>query len=258
MRNEEKLLTVARYLEGDMTLQEKAEFETSAKADPELQELLAEYKIVHQTLKMKLAPDEADKQLQGTLAALNKQYFAVGNTQAAQEGPVTTKAGPVVVSLKPYLKWMSVAAVLFIGLLVWAPWSANLYEKYAISKEMSVVERGEGDQNNLNKAAELYNSGDFAGASGLLQKEYALTPDNSLVAYYYGVALIETAKLAEARTILTKTYTGESVFKYDAAYCIALSYVKEKNNADALSWLSKIPQGTSNYDKAQELTKKLQ
>ena len=141
MMNEEKLLTVARYLEGDMELQEKEEFESSVQTDPELQQLLAEYKNVHQTLKMKLAPDEADRQMEGTLAALNKQYFVAENTQAAQEGPVTTKAGPVVVSLKPYLKWMSVAAVLLIGLLVWAPWSASLYEKYAISKEMSVVER---------------------------------------------------------------------------------------------------------------------
>ena len=253
MMNEEKLLTVARYLEGDMELQEKEEFESSVQTDPELQQLLAEYKNVHQTLKMKLAPDEADRQMEGTLAALSKQYFADNATQAGAKAAV-----PVVVSLKPYLKWMSIAAVLIIGLLVWAPWSANLYEKYAISKEMSVVERGEGGQNNLDKAAEFYNAGDFTTASGLLQKEYALRPDNSMVAYYYGVTLIETAKSAEARTILTKIFEGESVFKYDAAFYIALSYVKEKNNQEALSWLSKIPQGTSNYDKALKLTKKLQ
>lgn len=252
MMNEEKLLTVARYLEGDMELQEKAQFETSIETDIELQELLAEYKNVHLTLKMKLAPDVADRRVEATLATLSKQYFA-GNAIATGK-----KADPVVVSLKPYLKWISIAAVLVIGLLVWAPWSANLYEKYAISKEMSVVERGEGGQNNLDQAAEFYNSGDFKAASGLLQKEYKLAPDNSLIAYYYGITLIETAKPAEARSVLTIIFEGESVFKYDAAYYIALSYVKEKNDQDALIWLAKIPQGTSNYDKAQELTKKLQ
>lgn len=251
MMNEEKLLTVARYLEGDMELQEKEVFESSVQADPELRELIAEYKNVHQTLKMKIAPDEADRQLEATLSALSKQYFKDSEAEAGKQ------AAPVVVSLKPYLKWLSVAAVLVIGLLVWAPWSASLYEKYAISREMSVVERGDGGQNNLDKAAEFYNAGDFKAASGLLQKEYALKPDNSLVAYYYGVTLIETAKSAEARTILTKIAEGESVFKYDAAYYIALSYVKDKNNQDALIWLAKIPQGTSHYDKAQELTKKL-
>lgn len=250
MMNEEKLLAVARYLEGDMENQEKAQFETSVQTDPELQQLLAEYKDVHLTLKMKLAPDEADKKMEATLSALSKQYF----TDASEE----TDQKTVVVSLKLYLKWMSIAAVLIIGLLVWAPWSANLYEKYAISKEMSVVERGEGGQNNLDQAAQFYNAGDFSAASDLLQKEYTLTPDNSLIAYYYGVTLIETNKTAEARSVLSKIFEGESVFKYDAAYYIALSYVKEKNNHDALIWLTKIPQGTINYDKAQELTKKLQ
>ncbi|MOA63381.1 hypothetical protein D3C78_1890890 [compost metagenome] len=63
--------------------------------------------------------------------------------------------------------------------------------------------------------------------------------------------------MEEARAVLSKLYDGESVFKYDAAYSIALSYVKQKDNQQALSWLSKIPQGSTNYDKAQELSNKL-
>lgn len=252
MMNEEKLLAVARYLEGDMEHQEKTEFEFSIQTDPELQGMLAEYKNVHQTLKMKIAPSEADADVKATLASLNRQYFK-------DETSLETKANasPKIVSIKPYLKWMSVAAVLIIGLLVWAPWSAGLYEKYAISKEMSVVERGEDNKNNLEKAANFYNSGDFTSASDILQKEYADSPENSMVAYYYGVSLIETEKMDEARTVLTKIYDGASVFKYDAAYYVALSYVKEKSNPEAIAWLEKIPSGTSNFDKAQELIKML-
>ncbi|WP_316817457.1 hypothetical protein [Pedobacter nyackensis] len=253
MMNEEKLLTVARYLEGDMELQEKESFEASVQTDTELQDLLAEYKNVHQTLKMKIAPSEMDGQVEATLSSLNQQYFK-GEVLAE----AVVKDAAKVFSIKPYLKWMSVAAILVIGLLVWAPWSANLYEKYAVSKEMSVVERGEGDKNNLEIAADFYNAGNFAAASGVLQKEYELKPDNSLAAYYYGVSLVETDRIEEARTVLTKVFEGESIFKNDAAYYIALSYVKQKNNQEALNWLAKIPLGTSNYDKAQELTKKLQ
>lgn len=252
MMNEEKLLAVARYLEGDMEHQEKTEFEFSIQEDPELQGMLAEYKNVHQTLKMRIAPSEEDAQVEETLSSLNKQYFK--DESSLKTKSITT---PKIVSIKPYLKWMSVAAVLIIGLLVWAPWSAGLYEKYAISKEMSVVERGEGDKNNLDKAADFYNSGDFILASDILQKEYADNPDNSMVAYYYGVSLIEIGKTVEARKVLTKIYDGASVFKYDAAYYMALSYIKEKNNQEAIAWLEKIPSGTSNFDQAQELTKKL-
>lgn len=246
MMNEEKLLTVARYLEGDMELQEKQEFETLLQTDGELKTLLAEYKNVHQTLKMKIAPSEEDKEVEATLAAFGKQYFK------NQEHP------PVkVVRLQSYLKWISVAAILVIGLLVWAPWSANLYDKYSISKEMSVVERGADTKNNLEKAADFYNAHDFSAAREILAQEYALSPENSLVAYYYGITLIETGKENDARTILTNLYEGESVFKYDAAYYIGLSFVKQKDKQQALAWFAKIPQGTSNYDKAQELIKRL-
>lgn len=253
MMNEEKLLAVARYLEGDMELQEKESFEASVQTDTELKELIAEYKNVHQTLKMKIAPSETDRQVEATLSLLNQQYFGLEPGMETVRQPAAR-----VFSIKPYIKWMSVAAILVIGLLVWAPWSSSLYEKYAISKEMSVVERGEGDKNNLEIAADFYNEGNFAAASGILQKEYALKPDHSQVAYYYGVSLVELNKIEEARTILIKIYAGESVFKFDAAYYVALSYLKQKNNQEALTWLAKIPPGTSNYENAQALTKKLQ
>lgn len=241
-------MTVARYLEDDMELQEKTAFEALLQTDPELQELIAEYQNIHQTLKMKIAPSEADRQVGATLSSLTAQYFKTDT----KEEPLTR-----VVSLKPYLKWISIAAVLVIGLMVWAPWSANLYQKYSISKEMSVAERGDTGKNNLDKAAEFYNAADFAAANKILRKEYTLAPENSMTAYYYGITLTETGKPAEARAVFTKLYAGESVFKYDAAYCIALSYLKEKNNQQAMEWLSKIPEGSTNYDKARELIKKL-
>lgn len=255
--NEEKLLTVARYLEGDMEVQEKESFEAQLQSDKELQSLIAAYQNIHQTLKMKIAPATEDRQVEATLAALNKQYF--------EEGAVTESTGKEnktevvkVLSLNQYLKWLSLAAVLIIGLFVWAPWSADLYEKYAISKKMSVAERGAGQAEVLEKAASLYNNGDYAGARKLLEKGYQAKPEHSITAYYYGITLIETGSYDEARTVLTKLYNGESVFKFDAAYYIGLSYVKQKNHQQALEWLIKIPQGTSHYANARELTQKLQ
>lgn len=247
MKNEEKLLTVARYLEGDMEPQEKQQFETLLQSDQELQDLLDEYKNIHQTLKMKIAPSQEDKDVEATLTSLSKQYFKDGSVK------IETK----VVSLSSYMKWISVAAILIIGLFVWAPWNTDLYERYRISKEMSVVERGDGNKNNIEKAADLYNAGDFAAAGNILEKEYLADTGNSLVAYYYGITLIETNKADKARKVLTILYTGKSVFKYDASYYIGLSYLKQNNHPQALEWLEKIPQGSPVYEKAQELIKKL-
>lgn len=249
--NEEKLLTVARYLEGDMELQEKQEFEAQLEKDTELQNLVAEYKDVHETLKMKIAPSEADKEVEATISGLNKRYF--GN---AQQTVPLVKSEAKVVSFKTYLKWISVAAVLVIGLFVWAPWSSSLYDKYAISKQMSVAERGE-SAGALVKAAEFYNAGDYDDARKIMQKEYMSNPQDPLLSYYFSITLIKNSQEYEARTVLAKLYEGESAFKYDAAYYIALSYIKQDNKKDALIWLSKIPEGTANFEKAKELSGKL-
>jgi hypothetical protein len=238
---EDKILAIARYLEGDMEAGEKAEFEASLQTDAELQELAAKYRAIHQTLKMKIAPDEQDKQVENTLKGMNQQYFKQTKT----------------VSLKPYLKWLSVAAVLLIGLFVWAPWSSGLYEKYSFSKQMLVAERGTDNQAQLSKAAELYNKGDYAEARKILGKEYMFNPQSPLLTYYFAITLIETKQTYEARTLLKHLFEGQSVFKYDAAFYAALSLVKEDKREGAIQWLQKVPKDNVNYAKAQELIAEL-
>lgn len=242
MANEDKSTDVARYVEGDMEAEELQAFELLLREDAELQGLLSEYHNIHQMLKMKIAPDARDKAVENTLLELNEKYFRK-----------TAKT----IALNGYLKWISIAAVLIIGLLVWAPWSGGLYEKYTISREMSVAERGTGAEQKIEDAAILYNSGDFSGAAKILAPVYRSNPERAMVAYYYGISLIEDNQENEARKVLLKLYEGTSVFKYDALYNIALSYVKERNHKEALVWLSKIPAGDTNYGKAQELIGKL-
>ena len=122
---------------------------------------------------------------------------------------------------------------------------------------MSVAERGAGKQTQLEKAAEYYNHKEFKAAGDLLSKEYEAHPKNSQAAFYYAITLIQNKQEGKARAILQELYKGESVFKYDAAWYMALSYVKVKDKVNAKAWLDKIPVGTSNYAKAMELKGKL-
>ena len=242
---EEQILQVTRYLEGDMEIQERIDFVKLLEQDAVLRSAVEEYRNLHRTLKSKLAPDPADLEFQKTLSSLNKEYFNAGVPVAKKEAKVF--------SLAPYLKYISIAAVLVIGLLVWAPWTGGLYEKYSISKQMSVAERGSASETAVAAGAVLYNKGDYEGAKKIFQKEYMMNPQNLMLSYYFAITLIETSKEYEARTILMHLFNGESVFKYDAAYYVALSFVKEKNKKEALAWLNKIPPGTANHAKAQAL-----
>ncbi|WP_152969609.1 hypothetical protein [Pedobacter sp. Hv1] len=239
---EDKILLTARYVEGDMDEAENADFEMRMQSDTELQEHLKDYKHVHQRLKIQLAPDQQDIAFKETLKHTGAQYFAA----------------PKVVSFKTNLKWLSgVAAVLIIGLLVWAPWRSNLYQTYHIDAQMLVTERGAEKITDLDKAAVLFNDQKYVEAQNLLAKLVQQQPENAMIHYYYGLSLIEINKLVEARSILTPVYGNESVFKYDAAYAIAMSYLKEDQKSDCKIWLQKIPEGTTHYQKAIELLGKL-
>jgi hypothetical protein len=241
--NDDSIFMASRYVDGDMSTEERNDFESLLQANAELRAYVAQYTAAQNALRIKLVPDTGLDNLKQTLGSLNHQYF---NEEAK------------VVSLKPYIKWLgAVAAAMLLGLMVWAPWQKSLYEQYGTATSMSVTERGAGAQTDLEKAADFYNKKNFTIAEKLLAKVFTEKPENSLAAYYYAITLIENKQDAKARGILGKLYAGESAFKYDAAYYIALSYIKEKDKKNCRLWLEKIPPGTANYKKAKELEGKL-
>jgi len=241
--NNDSILQASNYVDGEMDLQQQKDFELQMQGDAELREYVGQYLQATVALKARLAPDANLDNLKQTLDKLNKAHF---------------KAEAKVVSFKSYTRWISgIAAILIVGLVVFNPWKKSLYEEYSTASSMSVSERGEGAQTDLEKAAAYYNKKDYIAAEKLLAKEYAANPQNSMAAYYYGITLIQDKQEAKARTILQQLYKGESAFKYDAAYYIALSYVKQNDKANARKWLKNVPPGTSNYTKAKELEGKL-
>jgi hypothetical protein len=245
---DDSILKASRYADGDMDPQEQQQFELQLQTNAELKEYVEQYKLASIALKNHFSPDENRVKLKQTLGGLNDQYFK------EEAKVVTLKPEAKVVSFKNYSRWISgVAAILLIGFFLFNPWRKSLYDEYNTATTMSVAERGAGPQTALEKAAAYYNNKKFTNAETLLAKQYAANAKNSLVAYYYAITLIQNNQEANARVVLENLYNGDSAFKYDAAYHIALSYVKEKNNAEAKKWLKLVPVGTSNYNKAVEL-----
>lgn len=240
---EDKILWTAQYVEGDLDEAERLEFENLLTHDEELKQYLADYYDIHSSLQMELADDNGRNALVETLQGLNKEHFAASQ--------------PKVVKLSSYLRWVSgVAAVLVLGMLIWAPWKGDLYEQFNTAPQMNVAERG-AEVSDLDKAAILFNDKRYNEAKPALAKLNTADPANAMVAYYYGVSLIETNEVAKGRLMLEELFKGQSVYKYDAAYAMAMSYLKEDKKADTKFWLEKIPDGAVQYEKAQSLLKKL-
>ncbi|RZL19151.1 MAG: hypothetical protein EOO89_04205 [Pedobacter sp.] len=226
---QEHILLVARYLEGDMEMQEMIAFESKIKNSEELRQAIESYKISKNPVQSK---------------------HEVITSSTLQ--PVLKKT-----SKKPLIIGLIVALLIATGLFLWAPWSSGLYEKYAISREMPVLKGGSDAQSNIAKGASLFNEGKYDKSRKLLQTEYMLNPQNPVLSYYFAITLVETGKEYEARTIFMNLYKGETTFKYDAAYYVALSFIKEGDKSAAKEWLKKIPAQYANSSKAKALVAEL-
>lgn len=251
---EDKILWTARYAEGDLSEEERLEYENLLRYDKELKAYLLDYHDAHGSLIMFMDYDDERNALVAGIQNLNEVYFA---DDAIVDQPAPVAPSQKTVKFKPYLRWLSgAAAILLVGLLVWSPWKADLYQQYQIVPSMSVTERGAA-QNELDQAASLFNAQKYTEAKPLLAKLHAADNKNAMIAFYFAISLLQTSETAKGRLLLEDLFKGQSVYKNDAAYAMAMSYLKENKKTDAKFWLEKVSNGAVQYDKAQELLKKL-
>jgi tetratricopeptide (TPR) repeat protein len=237
---------IARYAEGEMTTDERAVFETALASDESLRKQLALYQEVHVSLKHHFNAGEQRIPLQDTMQSLRGEFFGVASQPAK------------VISFKRYLRSaVAVAAILIAVIMIWQPWKPGLFKEFSETSMAAPAERGNSSDNLLEQAVDAFNKKDYARAASVLQQVKQQDTANSFVNFYYGVSLLQTNRIAEARETFNQLYAGQSAFKFDAAFYQALGYLKEDNKEQCRAWLQKIPSDAPNYNKAQELLNKL-
>jgi predicted Zn-dependent protease len=242
---------IARYAEQEMPADERQTFEAALQADASLQQQLAQYQEVHDSLQQAFSRDEQREQLKHTLQGMRGEFFA--NKAEAKKD----KKGGKVVSMFGVMKVaVAVAAVLVIAVLVWDPFT-NVYDQYAPTTMPTQVERGSHTDSVLNQATVAFNNKEFTTAAVYLAEVTQKEPDNSFANFYFALALLESGQSRQARDTLKLLFEGQSTFKYEAAFYLGLSYAKAKDEKAARQWLEKIPAEAGNYEKAQKVLKKL-
>jgi len=239
---------INRYLDGEMSADEAKAFEEQMQQDADLKLEVELLKDVNETLKMKLHPGYNEPGLRNTIKEMNDEYFSKRSEQIK------------IIPFRRY-RWIAAAAAILIFMLVltvWSPWKKDdLYKQYASIQMPAIAERGATADSLLKLAVENFNNEKFAEAIPLFESILKDSSQNSFVEYYYGIALLQNDQIEKSRTFLGKLYEGASLFKYDAAFYLALSFLKEKNKPACKDWLNKIPADAGPYNKAQELLKKL-
>lgn len=248
---------IVRYVEDELTEEEKRQFEADLQNDPSLVAQLSLYRELKATLQQRLPQDATGEALRSTLSDMNKKYFAAPG-QAAHSGAPRKVGRPV-----SRLRWMTAAAaaaciIAVIGLLL-LPSRNNedAFDRLGHTEMVSTTERGGNADSLLQQAAVFFNRQEFARALPLLDKAVKADSSSQLALFYRGVASWHTGAIEAARQDLSRIYNGESILRYEAAFYMALSYASQKNKVAAEEWLKRIPAGTPVSDRAKELENKL-
>ena len=243
---------IGLYLDGGMNAEESKAFEVQMQQDTGLQKEVLLLKDLNETLRIKLYPDNDDLSLAANLDKLRDEYF--------RGKSVSDQSRARIVSIRR-TRWIASIAAVFIGIImltIWKPWEKqDLFRQYASIEMPGVAERGVHADSLLIQAAEKFNKKEFAGSLQPFEKILKADPQNAFARYYFSIALLENGQLDSSRNELMQLYNGLSLFRYDAAFYLALSYLKVNDKTGCKEWLNKIPAGAGAYNRSRELLKKL-
>ena len=239
---EELYIAFENYLNDEMSLEEKTIFENQLQNDDKLREQFELYKQTTQFLEVKFSNDTVD--FKKNLKSISENHFADKIEKKSK-----------VISLQS--KWFAIAAMLVVFIGVWYLNSSGnpSYLDYNNHNEAHFVERSDGNPN-LKTAQDYFNSKDYQKASETFAKIENLTnPETQL---YYAISLIETDDYSKAKILLENINKGNSVYKEDAIWYLALSSLKQKNYDESKKYLQQISEDSEKYNSAQKLLNDLE
>ncbi|NIG56895.1 hypothetical protein [Chitinophaga sp. Cy-1792] len=228
------------YLSGLMNEAGKTAYIEKLKSNPGLAGRVKRFDAIRKLLAQRVCSDTERDEFQHLLFGHRNAWFSTKESEGM-----------------PIRKYVIGTAIIAIGLatmLYISPWRKNIYSQFS-STEMQAIEN---DTLRLPpQVMEDFNKGHFSDALNMLNDVLVKNPNNIYARYYRGVCLINLNQVDPARTDLLTVYNGQNPIRYEAAFYIALSYLKEGNKQECLEWLLKIPESAPNYLKVQKLIEEL-
>lgn len=261
---------IIRYVDDELSAEERLLFEADLRTDPSLQAEVALYGELRSALRQRLPEDAGVAALRDTLQNLNAKYFAGAAITRAMD-PATPASHPsdpdkgaktIPMKTIPMKKWLiataAAAAVILAIVWAWPPGTKNYLDKLGETEMIGTAERGDNADSLLQQAAGYFNKQDFDKALPVLDKAVAADSNDQLALFYRGVSEWHTGSVVAARKDLQKVYAGGSLLQYEAAFYMALSHAGQNDKAAAREWLKKIPEDAPVAEKAAALSKKLE
>jgi DNA-directed RNA polymerase specialized sigma24 family protein len=238
--SEKDLLETDRFLSGLMSEADRKAFTGRLQTDALLNQQVKRFDAIRQLLGQKICADADRDELQHLLFTHRNAWYTLKDN--------TT------IPIRNYVILTAMIAAAMAILLYVSPWRKNIYRQFA-STEMQIPDI---DSLRLPEEAIVqFNHGHFNEAVVLLNNALNTNPGNLYARYYRGVALIDQNQLKNARKDLLTVFNNSGELRYEAAFYMALSFLKEGRKQQCLEWLLKIPPGAPNYLKVQKLIEEL-
>lgn len=240
---EEVYIAFEKYLQNEMTLAEKQAFENRILNDSDLHESFELYKAANQFLETKFSKETADFKS-------NLQLISKENTTNEM-----ILGKPKVIPL--FSKWFAIAASVVVFISIWFLMqnSTAEYSDYNQHEKAYFTERSVGNDN-LKLAQDAFNNKEYDKAVANFEKvtKEELGVEGNL---FYAISLIEVNQFDKAEAILIEINEGGSVYKEKAIWYLGLSKLKQKKYEECKVILETLTNDAEDYDKAQEILKKL-
>ncbi|CAA9196683.1 hypothetical protein FLA105534_01261 [Flavobacterium bizetiae] len=238
--NEERYILFDQYLQGEMTVEEKDNFEKQLSEDHELSSEFETFKEVQLRLKTKFEFEDEREAFKANLTEISDKHF---NTSK-----------PKVVLMRPWYYAAAASVIILFGLFFF-DYNNPSFADYDNPETASFVERGDTNQA-LIGAQTAFNDGKYAAAIPLFEEilKQNKTPE---IQYFYGVALLEESKYPKAESVFNELKSGTSAYKDKATWSLALSKLKQKKYTECKEILETISQDYENYDDVEKLLDEL-
>lgn len=240
----ETIEKIEQYLNDELTLQERQDFEQQLIADEQLRNDFELYNNINST--MSALPNE--DALRQTLQQMNQKYFA----------------GEAVVKKGTFKKWLAIAASLifiiavsFYFLMRNKPSAEQLYAQFAQHSNLNIQLRGTATDSLAQQAAAIFNNKEYNNALPLFEKYLQQQPGDIQMQFSEAICYLETGKPKEAEKIFTAIAGGQTAYTETAKWYLALTALKENDFDKCRNDLNNIPNSSPYFTKAKALLDKL-
>jgi len=234
--NEERYILFDQYLEGELTIDQKSDFEKQLSEDAQFASEFETFKEVQFQLQNKFGFEEEREAFKENLNQIAEEHF---------------NKKPKVIGLKPWYLAVAASVAVLFGLFFFNYNQNPAFADYNHPEHASFAERGSED-GPLKNAEKEFNAKRYSLAIPHFEAVLAKgkTPE---IQYYYGISLLEQSEYLKAEAVFNELKEGNSAYKDKATWYLALSKLKQRDYKSCKEILQTISQDYEDYDEVQLL-----